>query len=71
MIFRCIYKTKTGLKNNLPYGGAMLISPPAKFYRKPSVGADAYIGPPYRTPCNASVGVGLPDDPPGLVPHPL
>ena len=23
MIFRCIYKTKTGVKNNLPYGGAM------------------------------------------------
>ena len=35
------------------------------------VGADAYIGPPYHAPCNASVGVGLPDDPPGLVPHPL
>ena len=28
MIFRCIYKTKTGVKNNLPYGRAMLISPP-------------------------------------------
>ena len=28
MIFRCIYKTKTGVKNNLRYGGAMLTSPP-------------------------------------------
>ena len=36
-----------------------------------SVGGDGYIAPPYRTPCYASVGVGLPDDPPGLVPHPL
>ena len=27
MIFRCIYKTKTGVKNNLPYGGASGTAP--------------------------------------------
>ena len=32
---------------------------------------DAYIGPFCRTPCYASVGVGLPDDPPGFAPHSL
>ena len=30
---------------------------------KPSVGADAYIVPPYRTPCNFPVGAGVPDGP--------
>lgn len=34
MIFRCIYKTKTGMKNNLRYGGAMLISPPYEILSK-------------------------------------
>ena len=35
------------------------------------VGDDAHIVPLPHTPCYASVGVGLPDDPPGLVLHPL
>ena len=35
------------------------------------VGDDAHIVPLPRTSCCASVGVGLPDDPPGLEPHPL
>lgn len=30
---------------------------------KPSVGDDAHIGPPYRTPCNFPVGAGVPDSP--------
>ena len=45
--------------------------PPIRTARYTSVGADAHIGPFCRASCYASVGVGLPDDPPGFVSHSL
>ena len=39
--------------------------------REKRIGDDAYIGLFCRASCYASVGVGLPDDPPGFVSHSL
>ena len=46
-------------------------APPLRTTRYAFVGADAYIGPTYRTPCNASVGATLAVARPTQAFHPL